>query len=544
MITLLNEIKQISSKYQFTSLDRSILAAENILKEKFIDIVILGQFKAGKSSFFNSFIEKNILPTGVIPVTSIITRIQYGLEEKAFVLFEDKKRIAVQVNEIGEYITEIKNPENTKKVELVDIMLPYLKQFEGIRFVDTPGIGSIFQHNTETTENWFAEIGIAFVTISSERPLGENELALISEISKHCPKVVILLTKVDLFSDAQLTEIRDYIGVQLKKEFTTSFSIFNYSIIKNSKEYRQIVLNEVIHPVLSNLKNEHENIARHKINALAESCLSYLDIACLSSLKSDEEKEQLKKKIFDEKLNSRFIRQELQLIASNSKSQTRDLVYNVLKKYESGLITLLQSQFYAEFVPWKGNLYKLTRKYEEWLKNSLSAELKEVSIKEQAEYNNIIKGVNDHFGFFTKSFRARLSENIFTILGIRLAVGEWSPEIKPLKKIDISVYRAFDTPIDTLWFLFPMFLFRRIFGKYFLRQIPSEVEKNIHRITSDINEIINREIDAGMDQTLKYILNEIDTVEKVLSGKQSISDEYRKAADILRHELVDFRQLQ
>lgn len=543
MITLLNEIKQVSSKYQFTSLDRSILAAENMLHEKFIDIVILGQFKAGKSSFFNSFIGKKVLPTGVIPVTSIITRLQYGSEEKAFILFEDKKSIAVQVNEIGEYITEIKNPVNIKKVELVDIILPCLKQFEGIRFVDTPGIGSIFQHNTETTENWFSEIGIAFVTISAERPLGENELALISGISKHCPKVVILLTKVDLFSDAQVAEIRDYIDAQLKKEFSTSFSIFNYSVIKNFNEYKQVVLNEVIQPVLSDLKNEHEKIARHKINALAESCLNYLDIAFMSSLKSDEEKEHLKKKIFDEKLNSRFIRQELQLIATNSKSQTRDLVYHGLRKYEPGLITQLQSRFYAEYVSWKGNLNRLSRKYQDWLKNSLSSELKEISLKEQEEYNNIIKGVNDHFGFFTKSFRARLSENIYNLLGIRLAVGEWSPEIKPLKKIDVSVYRAFDTPIDTLWFLFPMFLFKRIFGKYFLKQIANEVEKNVHRITSDINEIINREIDAGMDQTLKYILNEIETIEKVLSGKQSRSDEYQKTADLLRQKLIDFRLL-
>jgi GTP-binding protein EngB required for normal cell division len=542
MDDLLKIIKACSEDLNILSLKENAERLEKFIEcRNIIDIVILGQFKAGKSSFINHFIGKEILPTGVTPVTSVVTRLQYGETEKAIVTFFNNTNITVPVNSIDKFISEDKNPENVKSVAVIDIELPCLNKFKGIRFVDTPGIGSVFQHNTETTENWFTEIGIAFVTISAERPLGENEMILIREISKHTPEAVILLTKVDLFNDAQIKEIRNYILKQLQKEFNREFRIFNYSIFDKAAAYKQLISDEAINPVLSGLTVKQEEIIKHKINSLANTCLNYLQIAYASSLKSDEEKEQLKQNIFSEKINTAFIRQELQLITDSSKAHNRDIIYNIIEKYKTNLVTELQSLFNAEYPSWKGNLYKVSRKYEEWMKASLSGKLKEVYINEQIEFINILNTINEHFTFFTKSFRAKLSENIYKVLGIKLNEEEWKPQFKPLKQPDISVYRAFDFPIDLLWFLFPMFIFRKVFSKYFLKQIPNEVEKNIHRLTSDINEIINKETEYSKEQTLKYILDELNSVEKVLSGEHSRSCEYRSIADSLQEKIKDLQ---
>ena len=83
---LLPRIQEICDQFHIVSLGRQIEACKNLLQQdQLIDVAILGQFKSGKSSFLNSLIGKHILPVGVIPVTTTITRVQYGKGERAIV---------------------------------------------------------------------------------------------------------------------------------------------------------------------------------------------------------------------------------------------------------------------------------------------------------------------------------------------------------------------------------------------------------------------------------------------------------------------------
>ncbi|HPL63672.1 MAG TPA: dynamin family protein [Syntrophales bacterium] len=75
--SLLRNIENICSRYQLASLRRQIDSCRKLLSTApLIDIAVLGQFKAGKSSFLNSLIGKSVLPVGVVPVTTVITCIR------------------------------------------------------------------------------------------------------------------------------------------------------------------------------------------------------------------------------------------------------------------------------------------------------------------------------------------------------------------------------------------------------------------------------------------------------------------------------------
>ncbi len=529
MDTLLKNIEQICRQHKFHSLEEHIQSLKQFLGHKQIDLVILGQFKAGKSSFINSFLGRDLVPTGVIPVTSVITRLQQAETEKLLVYFRDKETVEEKLSNINDYVSEEKNPENEKNVSLVEIRSPLLNQFNGLCFVDTPGLGSAFRHNSITTNKWIPEAGVAFITISAERPLGENEIELIKNISKSTPEVIILLTKTDLFDKEEIHQIKSFITKRLIQTFNSELRIFEYSSVSNTDSYKTMIIHEIIEPLILKFKDEREKIIKHKVISLAGKCLSYLEIAFRASLKSDKEKDYLCKTIFGEKANNEFIRQELNLISDNSKSKTRDIVYGLLSKYEHVITEDLQIAFKEEYNDWDGNLYAVSRKYEEWLKLSLSGILKEAVAKENSNFTEIVGKVYAHFSFFTRSFRDKLSGNIFKVLGIRLASEEWEPDVKTLEGPDVSVYRAFDTPIDLLWFLFPMFVFKNVFRNYLLRQIPREVNKNIYRLTSAINKTINDEISKGNTQTMNYLLDETKTVENLLSSQQSKSADIEKS---------------
>jgi len=537
MQKFLDELKDICIKYQLTSLQRLIDSAENLIDEKYIDIAIFGQFKAGKSSFINSFVGRDVLPTAVIPATSVITKIYYGEREKIQIVFNDDSSKEISLYELEEYVTESKNPNNIKDVAIANIELPDLCQYKGICFVDTPGIGSIYKQNTHTTEELLQEATIAIVCISSERPLSEFDLKLIKELNEYSYKQVCLLTKTDLFTPEQLKEIISFLQTSLQKEIGKYIDIYTYSIIKDTEIHRKNFYENVCKPLLEQHDKEIEKIFKHKVLSIATKCLEYIEIAQQASLKSDDERKQLKEKIFDEKLNLQFVQHELRLISLDSKSRVRDNIHKIFEPYIDDIIKELKDEFNKEFPKWRGNLYRLTTMFQSWLKQSLSERLKLIAEKEKPKFDKIMNDINAHFSFFTKSLKERLSQNIYKVLGIKLSQEEWKPEYKPLKQPDISVYRVFDSHIELLWFLFPMFIFRNIFRKHFSKQIPLEVEKNIHRLTSDITEIINKLTDYSKDETLKYIQNELNTIEKVLSSEQSKTNEYNEIANRLKQRL-------
>jgi ribosome biogenesis GTPase A len=169
---LLDRVRDASHRLDIVSLNRQTEVCGNLLgQDRIIDVAILGQFKAGKSSFINSLIGQNVLPVGAIPVTTVITRLYYDNEPGAIVTHFDGSTIEVPVNEVEQYISEEKNPANEKNVEVVDIALSALARYQGLRLVDTPGLGSVFKYNTETSQEWLPEVGAAIVAVSAERPL-------------------------------------------------------------------------------------------------------------------------------------------------------------------------------------------------------------------------------------------------------------------------------------------------------------------------------------------------------------------------------------
>jgi len=172
-----------------------------------IDVAVMGQFKAGKSSFLNSLLGQNVLPVGAIPVTTAITRLQYGNKERVLVRHFDGYTTEVTQAEISEFTSEAKNPGNDKNVAIVDIELPSMQKYAGLRLVDTPGLGSVYKYHQSTSEHWLPAVGTALLTVSSDRPLSEHDLELIRELTTHTPNIILLLTKADILSPDQQKEV-------------------------------------------------------------------------------------------------------------------------------------------------------------------------------------------------------------------------------------------------------------------------------------------------------------------------------------------------
>lgn len=124
---ILEKIADACDRFQMISLNRQLEVAWALLEENPpIDVAVMGQFKAGKSSFLNSLIGQDVLPVGAIPVTTAITRLQYGNKESALVRHFDGRTTEVPLNDIVKFTSEAENPGNSKNAAIVDIELPSL----------------------------------------------------------------------------------------------------------------------------------------------------------------------------------------------------------------------------------------------------------------------------------------------------------------------------------------------------------------------------------------------------------------------------------
>lgn len=101
-------------------------AAESARAGGLVDLAILGQFKAGKSSLLNALLGQDVLPVGVLPATAVVTRLGYGPQPRATVRRLSGESFDVPLSRLAEFVTEQENPENAKEVALVDVELPAL----------------------------------------------------------------------------------------------------------------------------------------------------------------------------------------------------------------------------------------------------------------------------------------------------------------------------------------------------------------------------------------------------------------------------------
>ena len=182
------------------------------LAEDRFTLAVLGQFNRGKSSLMNAIMGRQILPTGVLPLTSAITVLRFGSHEQLVV---ERKGWpfpeTAPFSALAGYVTQQGNPGNEKQVErvYVELPLPFLRR--GLEFVDTPGVGSAVDANTATTMDFLPRCDAALFVTSVDTPLTAVETDLLSRLRQYVRKIIFIINKTDLLDDQECQEVVAYI---------------------------------------------------------------------------------------------------------------------------------------------------------------------------------------------------------------------------------------------------------------------------------------------------------------------------------------------
>jgi GTP-binding protein EngB required for normal cell division len=210
-------LADVARKYGAGEIEKTARAIAERVGEGRFYVACVGQFKRGKSTLLNALVGRRVLPAGVVPVTAVPTVLKYGTAEGARVRREGEGWKEIEVKDVEEYVSEERNAGNWKGISSVEISLPSRLLDAGMCLVDTPGLGSVHEKNSATTESFLPHMDVALVVLGADPPLAGEELKLVERAAEEVKDLVFVLNKADRTSQKDRVEAREFARESLQR---------------------------------------------------------------------------------------------------------------------------------------------------------------------------------------------------------------------------------------------------------------------------------------------------------------------------------------
>ncbi|MCR5122632.1 MAG: dynamin family protein [Ruminococcus sp.] len=142
-------------------------------------LVILGDFKRGKSTIINALLGREVAPSNVSPETYTINEISYGEKSSAAAVLENGQRVPLDMQDICRERLDVKMKMFPAKVDYLEIKdsSPILRE---IRLVDTPGLSDLNDLDMRVTQ-YLVNADAIMYAASCLLPFSESEQLYLSQ---------------------------------------------------------------------------------------------------------------------------------------------------------------------------------------------------------------------------------------------------------------------------------------------------------------------------------------------------------------------------
>lgn len=197
---------------------------KNWESERF-EIVVVGEFSTGKSTFINALLQREILPSKVTPTTATVNFIRH-IEELpghqgepiAKVIFKDGKEIVIPYLELPDYVTEMSSKVNVSEhIHHVDLYVdsPYLKN--GVVLVDTPGLQALNPEHEKITKAQIKKSNASILLFNMEQPGKLTEIKFLRDLSDSIDRIFFVANRLDGVPADQVQEVKEQLEKALRE---------------------------------------------------------------------------------------------------------------------------------------------------------------------------------------------------------------------------------------------------------------------------------------------------------------------------------------
>ncbi|VEP13744.1 Dynamin-like protein [Hyella patelloides LEGE 07179] len=160
-------------------------------------LVVVGDFKRGKSTLINALVGAEVVTTNVTPETVTINYLEHGEENKIEAVLQDGGKVDLTSEEL--YADRLEPIlEKLPPVKYLKIKTP-MEWLQGISLIDTPGTGDIFQRFDSDVQSIVEQADAIIFTISALSPLSlsEQNFLRVSLLPQDFPKVFFVVNMLD-----------------------------------------------------------------------------------------------------------------------------------------------------------------------------------------------------------------------------------------------------------------------------------------------------------------------------------------------------------
>ena len=191
--------------------DRSDLVArlENTrdrMQDPSIRVLVVGEFKQGKSSLINALLNVDVAPVDDDVATSVPTLVRFAETKSATAYHDaddggDPSPELVSADDLATYVSEAGNPGNQRRLRSVEVGVNRKLLSGGLVLVDTPGVGGLGSvHSAITVAALPMADAVIFVSDASAEYSGP-ELDFLRIARDASPNIVSVLTKIDFYPE-------------------------------------------------------------------------------------------------------------------------------------------------------------------------------------------------------------------------------------------------------------------------------------------------------------------------------------------------------
>lgn len=208
---ILNKIEPLLQSHHKGSDIEEIRRQLNIASADNVSVLVCGEFKRGKSSFINAFLNEDVCPTDAGIATSVVSIIRYGEKKKVVRYYGDTNNLEseeISFDDIEKYAKgsslEIDN------TIMLSIEMPSDQLKNGLVLMDSPGVGGLDPRHLFVTLYVLPKANITFFVIDAGEPLSTTELDFYkTKILAHSTNSKIILNKCDLKTKEEISELID-----------------------------------------------------------------------------------------------------------------------------------------------------------------------------------------------------------------------------------------------------------------------------------------------------------------------------------------------
>lgn len=202
LAAVIDEMTATAQRSGRPDLAERLAAAAASVADSSVRVVVVGQFKQGKSALVNALVTAQVCPIDDVIATSVPTVVRWGERLTATLITEltgedQVIRTAIDPAELRAHVTELAGDTGTFGNLRAEVTLPRRVLESGLVFVDTPGVGRT-QSRAATNLTLLPQADVVVVVTDATQELTEPELAFLSHAAELCPRLTCVVSKSDL----------------------------------------------------------------------------------------------------------------------------------------------------------------------------------------------------------------------------------------------------------------------------------------------------------------------------------------------------------